>query len=137
MIDKKQIEILIRINGLTPTSAEADIKSVLAKAGYNDNDVVESLMILKGQKIEKSNKEDGLHKVFRKDGSLSSKEISQFLNIDISVDSVEPEIDIKKSYIRMILIILGIVAISTLLFTAAMYYYQIGIFHPAAATLYN
>jgi hypothetical protein len=139
MTDRKHIESILKINGLTPTSADEEIKSVLLSARFKDDEIDAALMILRENTHTSEVRVDGLHKVFRTDAGLKPSEISQLLGIDIKVtEKVSPRSNRKRfSFFQLLLLSIAssLLAIVCLLFY--MYSENIGWFHPSAHPVVN
>ncbi len=132
MITRNQVETILKINGVPPTSADEQIRSILLSARYSNDEVDTALMILREDVKTKQTRVDGLHKVFRTGDALRSDEISSLLGIEISVEDKIEDRNKKKqiSFVQYIVVwILSVVlAVSGVLFY--MYLHKIGVFHP-------
>ena len=132
MIDKKQIESLLRINGIEKTAADEEIRSVLLSARFKNDEVETALMVLRENIDTKQTKVDGLHKVFRTDEGLKPSEISQLLGIDVEVRERVAVVSKTKEHSLLQFILLWltsiILAVTCILFY--MYSNQMGVFHP-------
>jgi hypothetical protein len=95
MIEKKNIEAFLKVNGIPPTARDEEIRSVLLSARWNHNEVDTALMVLKENVKSNQTHVDTLHKVFNTDDRLSSAEISNLLGIDVHLSS-EDVGDINK-----------------------------------------
>lgn len=87
MIDKRSIEVFLRVNGIPPTAPDEEIRSVLLSAKWNANEVDTALVVLKENIKSQETHVDTLHKVFNSDDRLSSSEISSLLGIDVALSS--------------------------------------------------
>ncbi len=87
MIEKRNIESFLRINGIPPTAKDEEIRSVLISARWNKNEVDTALMVLKENIKNQTTHVDTLHKVFNSDNRLTSAEISSLLGIDVDISS--------------------------------------------------
>lgn len=85
MIDRKQVEIILRANGVPPTAADEQIRSILLSAKWDENQVDTALTVLKENTSSHQTHIDTLHKVFRSDETLSPQEISSLLGIDVNI----------------------------------------------------
>lgn len=132
MITRNQVETILKINGVPPTSADEQIRSILLSARYSNDEVDTALMILREDVKTKQTRVDGLHKVFRTGDALRSDEISSLLGIEISVEDKIEDRNKKKqiSFVQYIVVwIFSVVlAVSGVLFY--MYLHKIGVFHP-------
>jgi GTP cyclohydrolase III len=138
MIDRKQIESILKINGVKPTSPDERIRSVLLSARYDSDEVDTAIMVLRENTKTNKTHVDGLHKVFRTNEALGPDEISQLLGIEVNVSTrvTTDEVHSTKSIFGFQNIVIGVlsfvVAILALVFF--MYIYKIGIFYPSPGT---
>ena len=138
MIDRKQIESILKINGVKPTSPDERIRSVLLSARYDSDKVDTAIMVLRENTKTNKTHVDGLHKVFRTNEALGPDEISQLLGIEVNVSTrvTTDEVHSTKSIFGFQNIVIGVlsfvVAILALVFF--MYIYKIGIFYPSPGT---
>ena len=89
MIDKRNVEAFLKVNGIPPTAKDEEIRSVLLSARWNNNEVDTALMVLKENTKSNETHVDTLHKVFNSDDRLSSSEISKLLGIDVNLSDHE------------------------------------------------
>ena len=82
MINRKQVEAILKINGITPASPDDEIRAVLMSARYQEDEIDSAIMVLRQNVKTKEAKVQGLHKVFRSDETLKPSEISALLGID-------------------------------------------------------
>ena len=131
MIKRDQIESILKINGVQPTSPDEQIRSVLLSARYSKDEVDTAIMVLRENTKTNKTRVDGLHKVFRSDEALSPEEISQLLGIEIELsDRMQDQGDDRdSSQLQFILlwVLSALLAIVGLLFY--MYIYKVGVFH--------
>jgi hypothetical protein len=139
-MNKKHIERVLKINGVSSTASDDEIRSVLSSARYRDEEIAQALTILHGaQESTNNDRTDGLHRVFRTDTVLSSAEVSKLLGIDIKVSTIDPKL--KRSIQRalspsehiLIVLLSFMLAVGGVLF--AMRVMEFGVFHPTAALL--
>ena len=98
MIKRDQIESILKINGVQPTSPDEEIRSVLLSARYSKDEVDTAIMVLRENTKTNKTRVDGLHKVFRSDEALSPEEISQLLGIEIELsDRMQDQGDDRDS----------------------------------------
>lgn len=135
MINKEQIESILKINGLHPTAKDEEIKSILLSARYNDDEVDAAIMVLRQNIVTNQTKVEGLHKVFRSDQMLNSAEISSLLGIDVNLE--ERVVAGSKSRKLTTLSQAFLMALSILLAIAVLLFYMyishVGLFHPTSA----
>ncbi len=137
MFDKKHIESILKINGISTTSPDEQIKSVLLSARFNNDEVETALMVLRQNTKTNETHVDGLHKVFRSDQTLRASEISQLLGVDVDIDETitvgEGSISKRRFTLVQVLIlwfVSMILALTGVLFY--MYTHDIGVFHPSS-----
>lgn len=136
MLKREQIELLLRINGVSPSSPDEEIRSVLLSASFDDNDINTAIMVLRENTANNTTRIDGLHKVFRSNQNLRPSEIYSLLGIDVGVgDDIETKkIDVnRKIWIQHVVIVLLAIVIAVGGIFVAMYVYQVGIFHDSVA----
>jgi len=139
MMKRDQIESVLKINGVQPTSPDEQIRSVLLSARYSKDEVDTAIMVLRENTKTNKTRVDGLHKVFRSNEGLKPDEISQLLGIEVNVNErvdVE-ESENRKNFSKLQNVIIGALSflIAALGLVFYMYIYQIGIFYPSAGTL--
>lgn len=134
MIDRKHIERILKLNGLTPTAADEEIRSVLISARWNKEDVETAITVLRENTTTHKSRVDTLHDVFLTDNRLSPEAIHSLLGIDIQVDSSELETlrssrrNLYRWQIVSIFIIAVLIAATAIL--GMMYAQGFGVFHP-------
>lgn len=134
MIKRHQIESILKINGVQPTSPDEEIRSVLLSARYSKDEVDTAIMVLRENTVTNTTRVDGLHKVFRTDEALSPEEISQLLGIEIDLSdrvahTTGKTRDFSGFQYALVWILSFILAIVGLLFY--MYVHNLGLFHPS------
>lgn len=135
MITKNQIESILKINGISPTSSDEEIRSVLLSASFNKDEVDAAVMILRQNVVTNQTRLDGLHKVFRTDEPLSAGEVSNLLGVDISSNyayASTPKARTRKlattNYLLVALLSFMVAFIAMMVF---MYVFEVGVFHPS------
>ncbi len=133
MIEKRNIEAFLKVNGIPPTAKDEEIRSVLLSARWNNNEVDTALMVLKENTKSNETHVDTLHKVFNSDDRLSSSEISKLLGIDVTlsdqdVTDINAKHQLSKNSTALITFILSIIiAVSSIGYL--MYKEKAGVFH--------
>jgi len=135
MIDREHIEQILRLNGLTPTAPDEEIRSVLISARWHKEDVETAITVLRENVNTHRSRVDTLHDVFLTDKRLSPEAIRSLLGIDVEVETNELE-KMRKSRERlyvfqMISIFLIAILIAIILILFIMYSTKVGVFHPA------
>lgn len=135
MIDRTHIEQILKLNGLAPTAADEEIRSVLISARWNKEDVETAITVLRENVNTHKSRVDTLHDVFLTDKKLSPEAIHSLLGIDVQVDSRELEtlrVSRRNLYhwqIFSIFVIALLIAITLIL--GMMYMTGFGLFHPS------
>jgi hypothetical protein len=131
MINRRQVENILKINGVTPTSADQEIRSVLLSARYNKDEVDSAIMVLRQNVKTNETTVEGLHKVFRTDLALKPSEVSDLLGVQIDVsEKVSVSRNIQGFSLFQLLIIWVLSVLLALLgILMLMYQYKIGFFH--------
>jgi hypothetical protein len=135
MLQKKDIETILKINGVSPSSPDEEIRSVLLSARYNNDEVDTAIMVLRENVNTHQTRVDGLHKIFRTDEGLKPAEISSLLGIDVQVDEVTVRSNRNRELSLTQQLLIAILALILALTSVgfAMYYYEVGMFHPTAS----
>jgi hypothetical protein len=133
MIERNQIEALLRIHGLCSTSPEGEILAVLADAKYTKEEIDLALTLLKESLQQQTSRIHGLHKIYRTDDGLAPNEVSALLGVSINVTPLEirhhRERRLSGGQNFIVLAIALVFALSGILY--AMYEHQTGPFHPS------
>jgi hypothetical protein len=134
MINRSHVEAILKVNGVTPTAPDEQIRSILLSARYNKDEVDTAIMVLREDTNTKKTRVDGLHKVFRSDQALNSNEIAQLLGIEVDItDRIQARGNAEKT---SFVYYLALWILSVLFATGAIFFYmhmhQVGVFHPSA-----
>lgn len=134
MINRKQLESLLKINGVQPNAPKEIIRSVLISARYTDNEVDTAITILKEETevSSTSSQTEGLHKIFRTNQSLKSSEISELLGIEVQVNNLQKNNskDRNLSSKEILLVCSSSIMLAFLGTTLYMFTSKTGFFHP-------
>ncbi len=142
MIEKKQIETILKANGIPPTADDEEIRSILISARWDNNDVDTALMVLKENKDSKATHVDTLHRVFHSDDRLSPSDISSLLGVKVSLgeEKVSENIEAQRRKIERTQSLVAVtLALSIVLLglTYLMYVEQAGVFHGASKQVFD
>lgn len=139
MNNRKQIENILKINGVSPTAHDEEIRSILLSARFNSDEVDTALVVLRENTITNKNRVDGLHKVFRTDESLNSDEIMSLLGVDVDLEHRVMAGSKAKDVTSMTQAILFLTASVIGLFAVILYMYvlKMGVFHPSSAIAFT
>jgi hypothetical protein len=134
MLDRANIEKILKLNGVEPTAPDEEIKSVLVSARWHKNDVETALLVLRENKESHATHVDSLHKVFSSDAQLKPQTISALLGIDVTIAKDNLNLDRKRgtptvTFGQMIQIFFVSASASLICILASMWYMQMGIFH--------
>jgi hypothetical protein len=137
MLQKKDIETILKINGVSIGAPDEEIRSVLLSARYNNDEVDTAIMVLRENILTHKTRVDGLHKVFRSDQALNPSEISALLGIEVEVSDITQLKNRKRemSILQTTLVTFFAVGLAVIGVVLAMYVYQVGVFHPSVALL--
>jgi len=135
MIDRLHIEHILKLNGLTPTAPDEEIRSVLVSAKWQDEEVETALTVLREKIDSHSTRIDTLHNVFLTDKRLSPEAIHTLLGIDVELSAAEIlEVRTNKRNISFWQV-MTIVTYATILafgsILIVMYVQNFGPFHPS------
>jgi hypothetical protein len=138
MFDRKHIERVLTINGVSLSATDDEIRTVLLGAHYSDDEVATALTALRSNSESGAVSEQGsMQKLMRTDKNLSAKEISKLLGINVvlprpstrSAKSSERSFSVGHHIavwsLAVIIAVLGI--------GLSMYALEFGLFHPATA----
>lgn len=134
MIDKNQIENILRANGIAPTAKDEEIRSMLLSAKWTENEVDTALMVLKENTTTNVTHIDTLHKVFHSDQRLSPSEITNLLGITTTLTDRDANEKLDKQNVSHSLNVMIAVILSLLIAVTSvgyvMYKEKAGFFHP-------
>lgn len=134
MIDRGHIEQILKLNGLSATAPDEEIRSVLISARWNKEDVETAITVLRENTTTHKSRVDTLHDVFLTDKALSPEAIHSLLGIDVEVNSSElhslrnSRRNLYRWQLLSIFLIALFLAFSSIL--AMMYMQELGPFHP-------
>lgn len=137
MLDRKHLERVLKINGVSPTAADEEIRAVLLSAHYRDDEVDMALMVLRENTETKATRVDSLHKLMHTDQTLSAKEISRLLGIEVVVPTMgrprqmrpgEHSSLAQRTAVAILSVVVALIGIGL-----AMYILEFGVFHATAA----
>ncbi|MBY0310016.1 hypothetical protein K2Q16_02655 [Patescibacteria group bacterium] len=137
MLDRKHLERVLKINGVSPTASNDEIRTVLLSAHYREVEVDAALVLLQSsdQGVPASDT-DSMQKLLRTDGNLNAKEISKLLGIDIiipgSTSMATKASDRELSLGHHVVIWSLAIIIAILGLGLSMYALEYGFFHPAS-----
>lgn len=138
MIDRKHVEQILKLNGLTDTAPDEEIRSVLISARWNKEDVETAITVLRENVNTHKSRVDTLHDVFLTDKRLSPEAIHSLLGIDVQINANELEnlrVSRRNLYRwQIISIFILALLISTISILAMMYLQGFGFFHPSMST---
>jgi hypothetical protein len=139
MMDKHQLESILKINGLAPSSPDEEIRSLLLSARFNKDEIDTALLVLRENTITHEENVDGLHKVFRTDTSLKPKEISSLLGINVSLDHKITAGARGREMTLFQFLLLLLLSIFLVVIVTAIYMYSnnVGAFHPSVNVMKN
>ncbi len=134
MLEKQDIEKILKINGVSTNADDEEIRSVLLSARYNNDEVDTAIMVLRENMKTHATRVEGLHKVFRSDEALNASEISALLGIEVTVDDIPQEgrRGREMSSLQSVLVVVVSIILALMGVFGAMYYYKVGFFHPAS-----
>lgn len=134
MIDRTHIEQILKLNGLAPTAADEEIRSVLISARWNKEDVDTAITVLRENVNTHKSRVDTLHDVFLTDKELSPEAIHSLLGIDVQFNTSELEtlrVSRNNLYHWQIFSILVIaILVSVTIILGMMYLTGFGLSHP-------
>lgn len=136
MIEKAQIEKLLRMNGVEVTSPDEEIRSILLQARWHEKDVETAMLILRENTTSHETHVDSLRKMFVSDEKLKPETISALLGIDILVpkgklDTKRKSMNQGMSFGQVLAIAFFSAVLACVFVFGSMWYLQVGVFHIA------
>lgn len=133
MIDRNRIEKILKINGLSSSSPEEEIRSILISARWQEDDVETALTVLRENKVTGASRVDTLHNVFLTDRRLSPEAIEALLGIEVEMTSNDlNSLKVSRNSYSItqlfIIVVLGTVLAAVMVF-GTMYINGFGFFH--------
>jgi hypothetical protein len=128
MMQKKEIETMLALNGIALDGSEIEIRAVFERAGYTESESDTLLAMLRGTAPVIPSKLDNIQKSMRMDKPLKPGEVAQLLGIDMDVDV--DETGSRKSRIQKLtavqIFLIGLVSSMLVLagLFGAMYYFK-------------
>lgn len=134
MIDRHQVEGLLRLNGVKATAKDEEIKSVLISARWHEKDIETALLVLRENTQSHETHVERLNKVFTSDDKLQPELISSLLGVDVDLSHHEHRgINYKPqrsvTFAQAIQIGFLSTVLSGLCIIGVMWYLDMGLFH--------
>ncbi len=134
MMDKTQIEKLLKLNGLEPTASDEEVRGVLTSAGWHERDIVAALAVLRGVPAQAAARPESLQKVMHNNNRLDPKAVSSLLGIEMDVKpddiKVRRQIETKNNLGQFAHIFVAAIILSSALVLGMMWVFETGMFHP-------
>jgi len=135
MLDRAEIEKVLRINGLAVNATDEEIKQVLTRARWHPNDVIKAVQLLKHAPPPNPQTKINLAQALRSDEKMSPDTISALLGIDMKVEQIQRQQRVIKGVAHNItttaIVLLCIVLFAAGLVFALMWYFKVGYFFEA------
>lgn len=131
MIEKEHLENFLRLNGISPTAPDEEIRSALITAKWHDRDVEVALMVLRGEKGGADIEMIAAHHLFHTDARVAPETLSKLLGMDVRINGNELRASYHKADAdRQAVVFYIVLTIVALLGTAVaalglMYYFSI------------
>lgn len=136
MTTKKEVETILRLNGISVDASDEVIRSVLLKINPNQDSVEEAMTALRKTDTymaKKKPESDGLQKLFFTDTKLKPSEISQYLGIEVEqTDVIISHSKSKQNEIpaqHLIVIWFAALVLAMVIILVYMYTERVGIFY--------
>lgn len=134
MISKEHLERFLKANGIEPSAADGDIKSILLAARWNKDDVETAIAILRENPETNKQHIESMNKLFRTDERLKPETISALLGVDVDLidEDIADRLRRRKPALSLptFMIMVGIaIIIGMLSLLASMYHMKVGPFH--------
>lgn len=134
MVTREHIENLLKLNGVSVSDSEDQIKSILISAQWHEDDVETAMLVLRENKSDHKTNVSSLHKVFRSDKSMAPEAVSSLLGINMNITSNDIEVSRRRSkrdlsFAQMVLIFGFSIILSVAFIYVGMWYMKVGFFH--------
>lgn len=134
MLNRQQVEKVLVLNGVKPTAADEEIRSLLIQARWHEDDVKAALLVLKENVETHETHVDTLHKVFRTDERLQPDTINALLGIDVDLSDTDIEVNRERArghmtFSQLSQIALVSVALAAISLSLFMWLMKVGPFH--------
>lgn len=135
MFQKSDIETILKINGVSPTASREEIKVVLERASYSEQEIEAAFNLLQTNTTNFYKKTNELNKIFRTTEALKPAEISALLGIEVNVASVDTQYykDREMNWLQTLVVTIMAVILAIGGIIGAMYFYEVGVFHPTVS----
>lgn len=133
MIQRTQIEQVLRLNGLSASAPDEEIKSVLLSARWRRDDIETAILVLRENTQNHKTHVDTLHKIFHTDQKLDANAISALLGIEMNVSANQRRITTRKNVQRklsinnMLFMVMISLVLSLLFVFGAIWYLHMGL----------
>lgn len=135
MVHKEHIENFLRINGVSTSAPEEEIRGALVAARWHERDVDAAIMVLRGEAENPDLTVTSIHSVLHPEKPVAPETISALLGVSHTIKQNErrPRFDVPvyREYTLptwvIILLLASVVAVAVALFT--MYILTIGPFY--------
>lgn len=133
MIQRTQIEQVLRLNGLSASAPDEEIKSVLLSARWRRDDIETAILVLRENTQNHKTHVDTLHKIFHTDQKLDANAISALLGIEMNVSANQQRITTRKNVQRklsinnMLFMVMISLVLSLLFVFGAIWYLHMGL----------
>lgn len=133
MLDRTHIENFLRLNGVSPTAPDEEIKSVLISASWHQSDIDTAITVLRENTDTQRRRVDSLHRVFNTDDHLQPEMVSALLGIEMDVSP--EQVALRRSrrgglpWSDILRILATSFTLSIIFVLVAMWYFEIGWFH--------
>lgn len=127
MIDRKHIEDILKLNGVQPGAPDQQIKELLIRARWHEDDVETALVVLRENPKDKKQKIDAVHKIIHSNAKLAPETLSAILGIDVEVNEVveRHRKSLQNAYRRQVLSLAAVsILFAAAFLTVAMGYLQ-------------
>ena len=134
MIDRSHIEKLLALNGVSGGASDVDIRTMLKKASWNDEDIEDAIAIYRrGSQVDTFMRNHRSGQMLFDDEKLKPEMVSSLLGIEMNVTTADIELRRSKhkgfgiaDAVRLLTVSL---IISVLVIFFAMWHFEIGPFH--------
>lgn len=133
MFEKQQVERILATHGLSPTSPDDDIRSLLMRIEWHKDDIEAALIVLRENTETNETYMDSLHQVFRRDERLHPETIKSLLGIDVTINALETSERKRKKIVgyswgQVLNLVVTSLILALVMVIFGMWYMNFGIF---------
>ncbi|MDA8596734.1 hypothetical protein N9L26_00150 [Candidatus Pacebacteria bacterium] len=132
MLDRKNIEQVLSVNGLDSEATDDEIKSLLVSARWHEDDIETALVVLRENPETHKQTVDSVHRTFAAGDRMSADTLNAILGIDVEVSKVSAEHhkELERAYRSQVISLVFVsIVLGTLFIMAVMWTTKMGLFY--------